>query len=141
MSDFIRFALGAALIWYVLSASPSPSPSGPYTGPYTSIHQASRSMEENDRINMSEAFLAGGDMVAADKRNLLDNTQEMQDYLIGLLTFDYNGLAKPSNKYPEVAQSLEAELRKTIGTDVKTADAALKQEYINFLKEAGKALR
>lgn len=143
-SDIVRFAIGGAILYFALGGSspvPSVVPSGPYSGPYAAIHSAAQSMEKKDRQNMAAAFAAGGDMVAADKRNLLDNTQEFQDYFIGLVTMNYGGMAKPSQKYPALADALEAELRKVIGSDIKAADAGEKQKFIDFLREAGRALQ
>ena len=142
--DLIRFAVGGAILYYVLSGSiggGSITPSGPYSGPMTAVHSAAQSMEKSDRQNIAQAFLAGGDMVAADKRNLLDNTQEASDYMVGLLTFDYNGLAKPSTKYPGLASAIEAEFQKAVGTDIKGMDSSAKQKFIDFLRETGRALQ
>ena len=80
-------------------------------------------------------------MVAADKRNLLDNTQEASDFLVGLLTFNYNGIQQPAKKYPGLASSIEAEFQKAIGTDIKGMDSSAKQKFIDFLKETGRALQ
>jgi hypothetical protein len=136
----VRLAVVGAILGYVLGGEGGgTTPSGPYTGPYTSIHSAAQSMEKNDRANMSQAFTAGHDMVSADKRNLLDNTQEAADYLTGLLTFDYNGIQPPSKKYPALADAIEAEFQKAVGTDIKAMDSAEKQKYIDFLGETGRA--
>lgn len=143
-SDIVRFAIGGAILYFALGGSspvPSVVPSGPYSGPYAAIHSAAKSMEKKDRENMAQAFAAGGAMVAADKRNLLDNTQEASDYLVGLLTFDYGGLAKPSTKYPGLADAIESEFQKAIGTDIKAMDSSAKQKFIDFLNETGRALQ
>lgn len=138
----VRLAVVGAILGYVFNdGGEKTTPSEPYTGPYTAIHSAAQSMEKNDRANMSQAFTAGHDMVSADKRNLLDNTQEASDYMVGLLTFDYGGLAKPSQKYPALADAIEAEFQKAVGTDIKGMDASAKQKFIDFLKETGRALQ
>jgi hypothetical protein len=139
----VRLAVVGAILGYVFNdGGGGTSPSGPYTGPMAAVHSAAQSMEKNDRAaNMSQAFTAGHDMVSADKRNLLDNTQEAADYLTGLLTFDYNGIQPPSKKYPALADAIEAEFQKAVGTDIKAMDSAEKQKYIDFLGETGRAIQ
>ncbi len=150
-SDLIRYAVVLATLGYLFGGDgggrpPKPEPVPcvvvePYTGPMTGLHQTSRSMEDQDRIWLSDAFTAGGDMVAADSRGLIADTQKAQDMVVALLSFDYQGLQKPSTKYPALADAIEAELVKCIGDDIAPMSDADRSKFGNCLKEIGKATR
>ena len=112
-----------------------------YTGTMTALHQTSRSMEEQDRIWLSDAFSAGGDMVAADSRGLIADTEKAQSMVVGILSFDYNGVFKPSAKYPALADGIEAELVKCIGSDIAPMSDADRSKFGNCLTEIGKATK
>ena len=150
-SDLIRYAVVLATLAYLFGGDGGPRPPKPepvpcvvvepFTGPMTGLHQTSRSMEEQDRIWLSDAFTAGGDMVAADSRGLIADTQKAQDMVIAILSFDYNGVFKPSAKYPSLADAIEAELVKCIGDDIAPMSDADRSKFGNCLTEIGKATR
>ena len=83
----------------------------------TGLHQTSRSMDPQDRIWLSDAFTAGGDMVDADGRGLIADTEKAQSFVVGILSFDIK-VFKPSAKYPSLAEAIEVELVKCIGDDI-----------------------
>ena len=107
-SDLIRYAVVLATLAYLFGGDGGPRPPKPepcvvvpvepYVGSMTGVHQASRSMEEQDRIWLSDAFKAGGDMVNADGRGLIADTEKAQSFVVGILSFDFNGVFKPSAK-------------------------------------------
>jgi len=150
-SDLIRYAVVLATLAYLFGGDGGPRPPKPepcvvvpvepYVGSMTGVHQASRSMEEQDRIHMSDAFKAGGDMVSADGRGLIADTEKAQSFVVGILSFDYNGVFKPSAKYPALADSIEAELVKCIGSDIAPMSDADRTKFANCLTELGKAIR
>jgi hypothetical protein len=98
-------------------------------------------MEDQDRIWLSDAFKAGGDMVNADGRGLIADTEKAQSFVVGILSFDYAGVFKPSAKYPALADSIEAELVKCIGDDIAPMSDADRTKFANCLTEIGKATR
>ena len=150
-SDLIRYAVVLATLAYLFGGDGGPRPPKPepcvvvpvepYVGSMTGVHQASRSMEEQDRIWLSDAFKAGGDMVNADGRGLIADTEKAQSFVVGILSFDYAGVFKPSAKYPALADSIEAELVKCIGDDIAPMSDADRTKFANCLTELGKAIR
>lgn len=150
-SDLIRIAIVLATLGYLFGGDgggrkPKPEPVPcvvvePYTGPMTGVHQASRSMEEQDRIWLSDAFTAGGDMAAADSRGLLSDSEKSQSFVVGILSFDFNGVFKPSAKYPALADAIEVELVKCLGDDIRPLSDSDRTAFANCLKELGKAIR
>ena len=151
-SDLIRYAVVLATLAYLFGGDgggprpPKPEPVPcvvvePYTGPMTGVHQASRSMTDQDRIWLSDAFKAGGDMVNADGRGLIADTEKAQSFVVGILSFDYAGVFKPSAKYPALADSIEAELVKCIGSDIVPMSNADRTKFANCLTELAKAIR
>ena len=150
-SDLIRYAVVLATLAYLFGGDGGPRPPKPepvpcvvvepYVGSMTGVHQASRSVEEQDRIWLSDAFKAGGDMVNADGRGLIADTEKAQSFVVGILSFDFNGVFKPSAKYPALADSIEAELVKCIGSDIAPMSDADRTKFANCLTELGKAIR
>ena len=150
-SDLIRYAVVLATLAYLFGGDSGPRPPKPepvpcvvvepYTGPMTGLHQTSRSMEDQDRIWLSDAFTAGGDMVAADSRGLIADTEKAQSMVVGILSFDFNGVFTPSKRYPELADGIEAELVKCIGDDIAPMSDADRSKFGNCLSEIGRALR
>ena len=151
-SDLIRYAVVLATLAYLFGGDgggprpPKPEPVPcvvvePYVGSMTGVHQASRSMTDQDRIWLSDAFKAGGDMVNADGRGLIADTEKAQSFVVGILSFDYAGVFKPSAKYPALADSIEAELVKCIGDDIAPMSNADRSKFANCLTEIGKATR
>ena len=150
-NDLIRIAIVLATLGYLFGGDgggrpPKPEPVPcvvvePYTGPMTGVHQASRSMEEQDRIWLSDAFTAGGDMAAADSRGLLADSEKSQSFVVGILSFDFNGVFKPSAKYPALADAIEVELVKCLGEDIRPLSDSDRTAFANCLKEIGKATR
>ena len=148
-SDLIRYAIVLATLGYLFGGEDGPRPPKPepcvvvpdYAGPMTSLHQTSRSMDPQDRVWLSDSFTAGGDMVAADSRGLIADTEKAQSMVVGILSFDYNGVFKPSSKYPALADGIEAELVKCIGSDIAPMSDADRSEFGNCLTEIGRATR
>ena len=150
-SDLIRYAVVLATLAYLFGGDGGPRPpkpepcvvvpSEPYVGSMTGVHQASRSMTEQDRIWLSDAFEAGGNMVNADGRGLIADTEKAQSFVVGILSFDFNGVFKPSAKYPALADSIEAELVKCIGSDIAPMSDADRTKFANCLTELAKAIR
>ena len=150
-SDLARIAIVLATLGYLFGGDgggkPKPEPCVPcvvvpeYTGPMTGLHQTSRSMEEQDRIWLSDAFTAGGDMVDADGRGLIADTEKAQSFVVGILSFDFNGVFTPSKRYPELADAIEVELVKCIGDEIKPLSDAERASFATCLKEIGKATR
>ena len=150
-SDLIRYAVVLATLAYLFGGDGGPRPPKPepvpcvvvepYTGPMTGLHQTSRSMDPQDRVWLSDAFTAGGDMVAADSRGLIADTEKAQSMVVGILSFDYNGVFKPSAKYPSLADAIEAELVKCIGDDIAPMSDTDRSKFGNCLTEIGKATR
>ena len=150
-NDLIRIAIVLATLGYLFGGDgggrpPKPEPVPcvvvePYTGPMTGVHQASRSIEEQDRIWLSDAFTAGGDMAAADSRGLLAESEKSQSFVVGILSFDFNGVFKPSAKYPALADAIEVELVKCLGDDIRPLSDSDRTAFANCLKEIGKATR
>jgi len=147
-NDLIRIAIVLATLGYLFSGGGEPKPEPvpcvvvePYTGPLTALHQASRSMEDADRDAMSQGFALGADQLDADKRGLVDKTDVAQTFLLALLTFDYNGVGKPGQKYPMVADEVEKVFVSTLGDDIKPMDAADRSRLASQLREMAKAVR
>ncbi len=149
-NDLVRIAIVLATLGYIFGGDgggkPKPEPVPcvvvePYTGPMTGVHQASRSMEEQDRIWLSDAFTAGGDMAAADSRGLLADSEKSQSFVVGILSFDFNGVFKPSAKYPALADAIEVELVKCVGDDIRPLTDADRSKFASCLTEIGKATR
>ena len=90
---------------------------------------------------MSDAFTAGGDMAAADSRGLLADSEKSQSFVVGILSFDFNGVFKPSAKYPALADAIEVELVKCLGDDIRPLSDSDRTAFANCLKEIGKATR
>ena len=145
--DMVRIAAAGFLVWVALSGTPDvvppviPQVVEKYTGPMTQLHAESRSMMAADRGSLSEGLEAGANMVAADQRGLISTTSKAQDFLIGLLEFNYNGVGKPSQRYAGVASAVEAEFRKAVGDDVATLDASGRSKIEATLREMSKAVR
>jgi len=150
-NDLIRIAIVLATLGYLFGGDSGPRPPKPepvpcvvvepYTGPMTGVHQASRSMEEQDRIWLSDAFTAGGAMAAADSRGLIADSEKSQSFVVGILSFDFNGVFKPSAKYPALADAIEVELVKCLGDDIRPLSDSDRTAFANCLKEIGKAIR
>lgn len=145
----VRLGIFLAVLGYVFNGDdtkpdnkPEPAPVvEPYTGSLVSLHSSSRQMDETDRKNMSEGFAAGADMLDADKKGLVKRTDIAQTYLLGLLEFNYNGIAKPSTKYPGVASEVEKVFTDTLGEDIAPMNASDRSKLSSALREMAKAIR
>ena len=148
----IRLVLvGSVFLFIVGGSQPSPTPEPepapvepvvePYVGSYTNLHEVSRKMDPQDRAYFADGFTAGADMVRADSKNLIKTTQESQDIVVGLLQFNYNGIYRPLQKYPEVSSEVESILRETLGEEVVPMTASSKAQFADMLQEIGKATR
>lgn len=149
-SDLIRIGIVLATLAYVFGGDgggrrPEPEPPAPVVEPYvgslTALHQATRSMEEADRANMSAGFELGADQVDADKRGLIDKTDIAQTFLLALIEFNYAGLGKPSQKYPQVADEVEKVFTDTLGDEVKPMNSSDRSRLSSALREMSKAIR
>ena len=76
-------------------------------------------------------------MVDADGRGLIADTEKAQSFVVGILSFDFNGVFKPSAKYPSLAEAIEVELVKCIGDDIAPMSDADRSKFANCLKEIG----
>jgi hypothetical protein len=150
--DFLRIAIVVGgLILYFQNQNPEPKPdeptpapvgpAQPYTGSYQSLHQASRSMTPEDRDALSGGFAAGYEMARADSKGLIDATNVAQDFVIGLLQFDYNGIYKPSQKYPSVVGEVSKIMEEVLGDELKKMDAADRDRFAQSLLEISKAVK
>lgn len=140
----VRLAVVGVALSYVFEdegGGGEPTPSGPYTGSMASLHSTSRAMSAEDREVLSDAFTAGGRMVAADKKGLIDKTPEAQSLVIALLEFDYNGTFQVNSRYPGLSAAVETELTKCIGDEVKPMDASDRSRFAECLSEMGRAVR
>jgi len=144
-ANVARLAGAAILVYLAMSGSipgvPGGSSSGPYTGPLTALHSAAVSMEPHDRLVLGEALEAAGEMLDADKLGIISTTEELQRYIKAATEFEYQGLGKPTKKYPEVAKAIQAELSKAIGSDVAPVTSSMRRDVSAALVEAGKAVR
>jgi hypothetical protein len=143
-STVVRAAVAAGILWFVFFSGGSlpvvPSVT-PYTGPLTAAHSAAQSMQGSDRAALSEALTAGGEMLRADSRGLVGTTEAAQRYVAGILEFSYNGLGKPTQKYPSVADAISAEAKRIVGDTVGPFDAAGRSRLADALTELGKAIK
>ena len=143
--NLVRMAGAAILVYLALSGKvpglPAGPASGPYTGPLTALHAAAGSMDAHDRLVLGEALEAAGEMLEADKLGLVATTEELQRFTRAALEFEYQGLGKPTKKYPEVAKAIQAELSKAIGSDVAPVTSSMRRDVAAALVEAGKAIR
>ena len=148
LGSLLRVAVFLAVLGYVFGGGdekPTPPPDAPtvekYEGKRQELHRASRDMDEQDRLNMSMGFAAGADMLDADKRGLVKNTEIGQSYLLSLIEFNYGGLAKPSTKYPAVSSELSKIFEETLGDEVVPMTAADRSKLSAELREMSKAVR
>lgn len=146
--NLIRIVLAVGIAAYALGLTDGPGGGDPaipaaeeYTGYMSGVHSASRSMEEKDRYVMSAAFDTGSNMLGADKRDLVDNTNTAQDFVFAILSFSYNGVGQPIQKYPAVADAIQEELTKVYGDEIKKLEPSEKSRIVDVLKEIGKAVR
>ena len=147
--DLIRVAIVLATLGYLFGGDggvkPEPEPPAPiiepYTGSMTGLHQTSRSMAPEDREVLADAFDIGGDMVKADARGLIKTTEKAQDFVVGLLEFDYNGIYKPTQRYPSLADAVQGELEKCLGDEIKPMDASDRSRFAACLDEMGRAIQ
>lgn len=148
-NDLIRVAIVLATLGYLFGGDgggrPDPEPPPPvvepYTGSLTALHQATRQMTPEDRQSMSAGFALGADQIDADKRGLIDKTDVAQTFLLALLTFDYNGVGKPAEKYPTVADEVEKVFTATLGDEIKPMDATDRSRLSSQLREMAKAVQ
>lgn len=149
LNDLIRVGIFLAVIGVVfdIGGGSKPKPDDPppvvepYVGSMKGLHDTSRTMEPSDREWLSDAFKAGGEMVDADGRGLIADSEKAQSFVIGLLQFDYNGVFKPSKKYPSLADSIEVELTKCIGDEIRPLSDSDRRSLASCLNEMGEALR
>jgi len=118
-----------------------PPPVVEYTGSLKALNEASRTMDEQDRVNMSMGFAAASDMLEADKRGLVATTEIAQTYLLGTLEFNYAGLGKPSTKYPAVADEVEKVFTTTLGDEILPMTDVDRKKLADALDEMSKAVR
>ena len=144
-----RLIIVAGLFFYIANAdngggggdNPTPNPNAPYTGTMAAVHTASREMPDNARAAMAYAFDTGADMLRADSTGLVNNTDVAQEYALAFLTFSYNGIGKPAERYPATADAIEAELSRVYGTEIVPVDAAKRSQIADAFDEIGRAVR
>lgn len=149
INDLIRVGIFLAVLGVVfdIGGGSKPKPDDPppivepYVGSMTGLHETSRSMAPADREWLADAMKAGGEMVDADGRGLIADSVKAQSFVVGLLQFDYNGVFKPSAKYPSLADSIEVELTKCIGDDIRPLTDTDRRSLADCLKEMGKAIQ
>jgi len=110
-----------------------------YNGPLMAVHEAAQSMDSNDRQGLSEALLAAGKMLRDDKANLVTNTEELQTFIKGAVAFGYTSFSV--NKYPNVSQAVQQELKNTVGPVVTVLLPEVKQQTVDKLEELSKAIK
>ena len=139
--DLIRYAVAAAVLWYVFAgpAAVTPGPAGPYTGTMSSLHTAAASMEAKDREVLSEALDAASKMISDDRAGLLTTTESLQKAARGAVAFGYSTFT--ATKYPAVASLIQADLEKAIGTDVVAVTPEVRSKVAGVLSEAARAIR
>lgn len=140
----VRLVAAAVVLWAVFGGGVGPvlpPSSSTYSGPMAELHASSRSMAAADRAALSAALAAGGDALSADTRGLVSTTEAAQRYVAAVLEFSYNGLGRPSAKYPAVADALSNEMRKVVGDDSKALDAAGRSRLAEAFRESSRALR
>ena len=145
MTQPVRIAIAAGVVWYALGM-PGYQPAGgggvgPYAGGSTAVHSASRSMPAGDRATLSAALIAAGDALAADSLGMVGTTETAQKFVKAVLEFSYVGMGKPAAKYPEVAAAIQRELEATFGTDIATIDAAKRSAISEKLRTVGAAVQ
>lgn len=148
MGQLIRVVIVLGIVGYIITGEaptkpdkPEPAPVvEPYKGTYTGLHSASRSMSDEDRAIMSAAFLAAGEMVAADRKGLLNKTTKIQDFVIATLEFNYNGSRSTNESYPAVSSEVEKILVDTVGDEVRSADASDRNKLEQMFREMSKAV-
>lgn len=141
-SNTIRLLLVAGAVWFALYGDKgSPARQVQYAGRLSSLHSEARSMQPEDRAVLAEALDAASSMLAADKKNLVGTTQELQRYIQAVTEFDYLGVGKPTEKYPRVAELIQAELVAAYGRDEAQVTPETKAKVVEAMAEAGRALR
>ena len=145
MSQPVRLAVAAGVIWYALGMPGFQNGGGggvvPYSGGATAVHTAARSMPAADRATLSAALIAAGDALAADSLGMVGTTETAQKFVKAVLEFSYAGMGKPAAKYPEVAAAIQKELEATFGTDIATIDAAKRSAISEKLRTVGAAVK
>ena len=138
--DLIRYAVGAAVIWFALQDGPTPlTPSAPYTGSMTALHSESRSMEATDREGLHEALTAIGKMLSDDRMDAIATSSDAQKAIQVGLNFGYSTFQV--KKYPQVASVIESELSKAVGTEIGTLSATDKSRIATLVEEMGRAVK
>ncbi len=150
-NDLIRIGIVVATLGYVFGGdllTPKPKPDDvpavvveDYKGELQALHNASRSMEEADRAAMSATFDSGARQLDADAKDLVNDTQKLQTYVIGLLSFGYGGVEAPLKKYPEVSREVEKIMVDQVGEDIVPLDRLGRDAFVLVLKDMAKAVR
>ena len=148
LNDLIRIGVFLAVLGMVfdVGGGSKPKPDDPppaveYTGSLKPLHDAARTMDEQDRINMSMGFEAASNMLEADKRGLVSTTEVAQTYLLGVIEFNYAGLGKPSTKYPAVADEVDKAFTAVLGDEVVPMSDADRIKLATQLEEMSRAVR
>jgi hypothetical protein len=136
----VRAAVAAAVLWYVFAGGTVPGVvSTPYTGPLTALHSAAASMESKDKQGLSEALLAIAKMIADDRLGSIKTNADLQKMVEVGLDFGYSTFQV--KRYPAVAQAVQAEISKAVGSDAGPVDVATKSRASAALEEAARAIR
>lgn len=143
MNNALRAVLAAGIVYVALYGVPSginPAiPSSAYSGPLTAAHNAAASMESQDRAGLSAALAASGKMLRADSAGLLKTTEDVQEFVRGTTAYGYSSFSL--KKYPAVADAVQAELEKAVGSEIKAVDSSDRARIADTLEELGRAVR
>lgn len=146
--DRFRWVVVAAALAFVavktdlpgrlLGGAAAPS-AAPYSGPLQDLHAAARSMAPEHRAAMAEAFGQVASSMRSDTLGLVGTTRQWQRAIQGALQFGYRDGGRVDQRYPAVADAIQAEVARVAGPDdVKIVD---RQRFIDCPAEIAKAVR
>lgn len=147
--DRFRWVVVAAALAFVAVKSDLPGrllgPGGAapsaasYAGPLKELHAAARSMAPEHRAAMAEAFGQVASSMRSDTLGLVGTTRQWQRAIQGALQFGYRDGGRVDQRYPAVADAIQAEVARVAGLDdVKIVD---RQRFIDCPAEIAKAVR
>ena len=143
MNNTLRAVLAAGIVYVALFGIPDgispPVPGAGYSGPLTAAHTAAASMESQDRAGLSAALAASGKMLRSDPAGLLKTTEDVQEFVRGTTAYGYSSFSL--KKYPDVADAVQAELEKAVGSEIKAIDSSDRARIADTLEELGRAVR
>lgn len=138
----IRIALAAGIIWYAVGGPGGSLPDiggGQYSGSLRSVNEAAAKMAATDRTGLSESMNAAARMLEQDKAGLITSTEALQQFIRGTTAYGYSSFSVA--KYPDVADAVQEQLEKAVGSKVGPLDPSTKNETVETLKELAKAIQ